>query len=101
MTDPESIEIRLARIEEHVKSIDTRLAARLACCRHVTQDGECDFFHTVVDHDRQLHQWTPDVTKISEHDKKINQWTGALAAVALICSFIGSLIGFLLSKVLK
>ena len=84
MTGQESIEERLARIEEHVRSIDVRLAEKIVCCRHVTDDGKCDFLPTVI-----------------EHDRKINQWTGALAAVALLCSMIGSVIGAILAKVLK
>lgn len=84
MTEQESIEARLARIEEHVKNIDFRLAEKVICCRHVTEEGKCDFFPLVLDHDR-----------------KINQWTGALAAVALLCSLIGSLIGVLFSKIIK
>ena len=84
MTGQESIEERLARIEEHVRNIDLRLTAKVVCCRHVTDEGKCDFLPTVI-----------------EHDRKINQWTGALAAVALLCSMIGSVIGVLLAKVLK
>ena len=84
MADQESIEARLARIEEHVKSIDLRLSEKVVCCRHVTDEGKCDFFPTVI-----------------EHDRKLQQWTGALAAVALLCSFIGAIIGTILSKVLK
>jgi len=84
MIEQESIEARLARIEEHVRSIDVRLATKVVCCRHVTDDGKCDFLPTVI-----------------EHDRKINQWTGALAAVALLCSMIGAIIGVILAKVLK
>ena len=84
MPPGESIEERLARIEEHVKNIDARLTEKVVCCRHVTDDGKCDFLPTVI-----------------EHDRKINQWTGALAAVAMICSVVGGLIGVLLAKVWK
>ena len=83
MTDQEFIE-RLTRIEEHVKNIDARLAEKVVCCRHVTEDGKCDFLPTVI-----------------EHDRKINQWTGALAAVAILCSMIGAIIGVIIAKVLK
>lgn len=96
----ESIEARLARIEEHVTNIDERLGHWVQC-RHVTRDGTCDFYSTVIDHDRKINQWTPDIEKIEEHEKKINQWTGAMATVALVCSLIGGLIGVIISKVFK
>ena len=83
MAEPKSIEERLATIEEHVRNIDLTLANQVVC-RRVTSEGECEFFETVVDHDR-----------------KINQWTGALAAVSLVCAMIGGLIGVLLAKVWK
>ena len=82
MTD-KSIEERLATIEEHTRNIDSNLKLKFVC-RHVTVDGECDFFASVVDHDR-----------------KINQWTGALATVALVCALVGSVIGAVIAKVLK
>lgn len=82
-----SIEERLATIEEHIKNIDATLLRQLTC-RHVTADGECDFFEA-------LHH------KVAEHEKTINQWTGAMAAVALICSAIGSVIGYFLSRWMK
>ena len=100
MTDQEFIE-RLTRIEEHVRSIDVRLAEKIVCCRHVTEDGKCDFLPTVIDHDRKINQWAPDIKKIDEHDMKINQWTGALAAVAMLCSIIGGLIAVIIGKVWK
>ena len=78
-----SIEERLATIEEHIRNIDGNLKLKFTC-RHITIDGECDFFASVVDHDR-----------------KINQWTGALATVALVCALIGSVIGAMLSRILK
>ncbi len=84
MPDQESIDARLARIEEHVKNIDMRLAMKVVCCRHVTEEGRCDFYDD-----------------FKENERKINQWTGALAAIALICSLIGSVIGVILAKVFK
>lgn len=83
MTEQESIESRLGRIEEHLRHIDQHLERQLIC-RHVTVDGDCDFF-----------------AKVEENTKKIDQWTGALAAVSLLCAFIGSVIGVVLSKLLK
>jgi hypothetical protein len=80
---PESIEERLATIEEHIRNIDITLANQVIC-RHVTRDGDCDFTETIIDHDR-----------------KINQWTGALAAVSLLCAMIGGVIGVMLAKVWK
>lgn len=97
MPDQESIESRLARIDEHLRSIDAHLARQVAC-RHVTRNGECDFLNTVIANDRHINQWAPFVEKIDEHEKKINQWTGALAMVAFICSLIGGLIGVLMAK---
>ena len=100
MVDQESVETRLARIEEQLKSIHETLKRQVAL-RHVNKDGICDAYATVVEHDRRLNQWAPDVEKIEEHDKRINQWTGALVAVAFICSMIGAALGTLLSKVFK
>ena len=80
MTSQESIEERLARIEERLRSIDAHLERQIAC-RHVTRDGECDFFASVV-----------------ENDRRINQWSGALGAVAFICSLIGGMLGVMLTK---
>lgn len=100
MTEQESVEVQLARIDGRLKNIEDKLGFWTQC-RHVTRDGNCDFFDTVVTHDRQLNKWQPDIEKIDEHDKKINQWTGAMTAVSLISSFIGGLIAFFLTKVWK
>ena len=83
MTEQETPETRLARIEEHLKSIDETLKQQVQV-RHVNKDGICDAYGTVVDHDR-----------------RINQWTGALAAVALLCSMIGGFIGVIVTRVFR
>jgi hypothetical protein len=83
MTERETIDARLARIEERLKVI-TSYIERQIVCRHVTRDGECDFYQIVVDTQRTR-----------------NQWTGALAAVAALCSFIGSIIAFIVMKVVR
>lgn len=100
MVEQESVETRLARIEEQLKSIHDTIK-RQTTLRHVDRDGVCDVYAMALEHDRRLSQWAPDVEKIEEHDKRINQWTGALVAVAFICSMIGTMIGALLSKVFK
>ena len=100
MVDQESVETRLARIEEQLKSIHETLKMQIAL-RHVNKDGICDAYVTVVEHDRRLNQWGPDVEKIEDHERRINQWTGALAAIAVICSMIGAAIGALITKVWK
>lgn len=96
----EAVEIRLARIEEHVKSINEKLGLWKQC-RHVTSDGECDFLTTVVAHDRKISEWGPLVKKIDEHDAKINQWTGALAATSAVSAFIGALIATIMARFWK
>jgi predicted nucleic acid-binding Zn-ribbon protein len=100
MAEQESVETRLARIEEQLKSIHDTLKKQVAL-RHVNKDGICDAYVTVVEHDRRLSQWAPDVEKIEDHEKRINQWTGALLVVACICSMIGTIIGALLAKAFK
>lgn len=80
MTELETDHDRLIRIEGHVAAIKEVLEERPQI-RHINKDGICDAYHTVIDHDR-----------------RINQWTGALAAVAVVCSLIGAAIGVVLSK---
>lgn len=90
----ESVEVQIAQIDGRLKTMQVMLDGRLGSietrlaiwtqCRHITKEGDCDFFSTVVDHDR-----------------KINQWTGALAAVSLVCALIGGVIGAVISGVLK
>ena len=100
MVEQESVETRLARIEEHIKNISDLLKHQVSI-RHVNKDGICDAYVTVVEHDRRLSQWAPDVEKIESHETRINQWTGALAAVAVLCSMIGAAIGALITKMWK
>lgn len=77
------MEVKVARIDEHIQHVKERLDA-LPICRHLTDEGDCIF-----------------VDKLDRHDKTINQWTGALAAVALLCSLIGAVIGAVIAKVMK
>ena len=100
MLDQESTETKLARMEEHLKSIDETLKKQVPL-RHVNKDGMCDAYMTVEQHGLRLAEWAPDIKKINIHDTRINQWTGALAAVALICSMIGALIATIIGKVFK
>lgn len=75
---------RLARIEQRLDGIDATLDRRYVCCKHVTNEGTCEF-KPIVD----------------AHEKTINHWTGAIAGVALVCSLLGSVIGAIIVKMFK
>jgi hypothetical protein len=100
MVEQESVETRLARIEEQLRSIHDTIK-RQTTLRHVNRDGVCDVYAMALEHDRRLSQWAPDVEKIDEHEKQIRQWTGAMSLASAVSAFIGALIAIIITKVWK
>jgi len=96
----EPVAVQLARIEERLKNIEEKLDLR-AQCRHVTREGDCDFFNTIIAHDRQLSEWGPSVKKIDSHETSINQWTGAMSLASAISAAVGALLAIIVTKVWK
>ena len=106
-----SSEVQFAQIDGRLKTMQVMLDGRLSNiearilawtqCRHITKEGDCDFFSTVVAHDRTLSRWAPDLEKINEHEKQINQWTGAMSLASVISAFVGALIAIIVGKVWK
>lgn len=97
MTEPISDHDLLIIMQGDIKAIRARMDEHPPL-RHIDKDGNCLAYHTLVEHDRTLSRWEPDIQKIDEHDTKIDQWTGALAAVAAASAFIGGLVGALAVK---
>lgn len=107
----ESVEVQFAQIDGRLKTMQMMLDGRLSSidarllvwtqCRHITKEGDCDFFSTVVAHDRTLSEWGPNVKKIDEHEKQINQWTGAMSLASFISALVGGLIAIVVTKVWK
>lgn len=101
MIDQESVITRLARIEEHLVNIDRRLSEKIVCCRHVTSEGRCDFFELVVEHDRTINKWEPQIEKVEALDTTIKEWSGGLRAIHLLYAFISALLAVVVSRVWK
>ena len=107
----ESVEVQFAQIDGRLKTMQVMLDGRLSNiearllvwtqCRHITKEGDCDFFSTVVSHDRTLSRWAPGVEKIDEHEKQIRQWTGAMSLASAVSAFVGALIAIIITKVWK
>jgi hypothetical protein len=107
----ESVEVQFAQIDGRLETMQAMLDGRLSNiearllvwtqCRHITKEGECDFFSTVVEHDRALSRWAPDLKKINEHEKQINQWTGAMSLASAVSAFVGALLAIIATKVWK
>jgi hypothetical protein len=83
MTPGESVDTRLARIEEHILNIDDRLKEWVEC-RHVLPTGYCEFLPTV-----------------QETERVVNQWRGAIGVIAVVCTLLGTILGYVVMKVLK
>lgn len=83
MNDHETVETRLARIEEQLTVIQRTLSTYVPL-RHMNKDGVCDAWGTVI-----------------AHDRKMNQWIGFAAAIAMLCTVLGTVISAIVMKVLR